>query len=83
MFHLQVAESVATVVMDRPPTTAVVARRYAAVPVHAVKAAKACIATASNPFVGGFNEEVEQTRGLFRSDRTRELIGAFLAGTNR
>jgi enoyl-CoA hydratase/carnithine racemase len=64
-------------------TAAAIARRYAAVPAHAAKAAKACIAAASNPAVNGFDEEVEQTRGLLRSDKTRELIGAFLAGTNR
>ncbi len=64
-------------------TAAAVARRYAAVPAHAAEAAKACIAAASNPAVNGFDEEVQQTRGLLRSDKTRELIGAFLAGTNR
>jgi enoyl-CoA hydratase len=62
---------------------AAIAKRYAAVPVHAVKAAKACIAAATNPAANGFNEEVEQTRSLLQTDRTRELIGAFLAGTNR
>ena len=62
---------------------AAVARRYAAVPAHAAKAAKACITVAGNPETGGFNEEVRQTRDLLQSDRTRALIGAFLAGTNR
>jgi len=60
-----------------------IARRYAAAPAHAAKAAKACITAASNPAIDGFNEEVEQSRGLLQSDKTRELIGAFLAGTNR
>jgi enoyl-CoA hydratase len=60
-----------------------IAKRYAAMPVHAVTAAKACIAAAGNPAVNGFNEEVEQTRGLLQTERTRDLIGAFLAGTNR
>jgi enoyl-CoA hydratase/carnithine racemase len=64
-------------------TAEAVARRYAAVPAHAVQAAKACITAASNPAKNGFNEEVEQTRGLLQSAKTRELIGAFLAGTNR
>lgn len=64
-------------------TAAAVARRYGAVPAHAAKAAKACIDAASNPAIDGFKEEVEQTRGLLQSDRTRALIGAFLAGTNR
>ena len=62
---------------------AAIARRYAAVPVHAVKAAKACIAAAANPAANGFSQEVEQTRGLLQTARTRELIAAFLAGTNR
>src|SRR5208283_4394214 len=60
-----------------------VARRYAVVPAHAVQAAKACISAATNPAMNGFNEEVEQTRGLLQAAKTRELIGAFLAGTNR
>ena len=64
-------------------TAEAVTRRYAAVPAHAVQAAKACITAASNPAKNGFNEEVEQTRGLLQSAKTRELIGAFLAGTNR
>jgi enoyl-CoA hydratase len=62
---------------------AAIARRYAALPVHAVEAAKACIVAADNPAANGFNEEVEQTRGLLQTARTRELIAAFLAGTNR
>ncbi|PPQ29229.1 enoyl-CoA hydratase/isomerase family protein [Rhodopila globiformis] len=62
---------------------AAIAQRYAAMPVHAVKAAKICIASANNPAINGFSEEVEQTRGLLMSERTQGLIGAFLAGTNR
>jgi enoyl-CoA hydratase len=64
-------------------TAAAIARRYAAVPAHAVRAAKACIAAAANPAADGFNQEVEQTRGLLQTAKTRELIGAFLARTNR
>ncbi len=64
-------------------TAAAIARRYAAVPSHAAKAAKACVTAASNPATNGFDEEIAQTRGLLQSARTRELIGAFLAGTNR
>jgi enoyl-CoA hydratase/carnithine racemase len=60
-----------------------IALRYAALPAHAVQAAKACIAAAANPRSDGFAEEVTQTRGLLQSARTRELIGAFLAGSNR
>jgi enoyl-CoA hydratase/carnithine racemase len=64
-------------------TAAAIARRYAAVPSHAAKAAKACITAAADPAMNGFDTEVEQTRSLLQSARTRELIGAFLAGTNR
>jgi len=60
-----------------------IARRYAAVPAHAVKAAKACIAAAHDPTTNGFDKEVEQTNLLLQSAQTRDLIGAFLAGTNR
>lgn len=60
-----------------------IARRYAALPAHAAQAAKACIAAATTPGANGFDEEVLQTRGLLQTPRTRELIGAFLAGTNR
>ena len=44
---------------------------------------KACITAAADPAMNGFDTEVEQTRSLLQSARTRELIGAFLAGTNR
>ena len=64
-------------------TARAIARRYAVVPAHAAKAAKACIATASMPGDAGFNEEVEQSRGLLQTEATRELIAAFLAGSNR
>jgi enoyl-CoA hydratase/carnithine racemase len=64
-------------------TAAAIAARYAAAPAHAVRAAKACIAAAINPSADGFNEEVEQTRTLLQTPKTRELIGAFLARTNR
>lgn len=59
------------------------AEHYAALPAHAAKAAKACIEAATAPGVDGFNEEVVQTRGLLQTERTRALIGAFLAGSNR
>ncbi len=65
------------------PTAASIARRYAAVPSHAVKAAKACIAAANDPTTNGFDQEVEQTNLLLQSAQTRNLIGAFLEGTNR
>ncbi len=62
---------------------ATLARRYAAVPAHAAQAAKVCIGAATNLAMNGFDEELTQTRGLLQSARTRELIAAFLAGTNR
>jgi len=68
---------------DLAATAASIAKRYATVPSHAARAAKACIAAAGDPAKNGFDEEVEQSRGLLKTDRTRELIGAFLAGTNR
>ncbi len=64
-------------------TASAIARRYAAVPAHAVKAAKACIAAAATPGTNGFGEEVEQSRGLLQTAKTRELIGAFLPRTAR
>ncbi|HET8996803.1 MAG TPA: enoyl-CoA hydratase/isomerase family protein [Acetobacteraceae bacterium] len=60
-----------------------IAERYAALPAHAAQAAKACIAAAATPGMDGFTEEVAQTSHLLQTPRTRELIGAFLAGTNR
>ncbi len=68
---------------DLAAAAADIARRYAAVPAHAAKAAKACITAATTPGLNGFDEEVNQTRDLLTSDKTRDLIGAFLAGTNR
>jgi enoyl-CoA hydratase len=64
-------------------TAGAIAKRYAALPVHALQAAKACIAAATTPGADGFNEEVEQSRGLLQTPRTRELIAAFLARSSR
>ena len=68
---------------DLVAAAADISRRYAAVPAHAAKAAKACITAATTPGINGFDEEVQQTRSLLTSPKTRDLIGAFLAGTNR
>jgi len=65
------------------PTAGAIARRYAALPAHALQAAKACIAAATTPGADGFNEEVEQSRGLLQTPKTRELIAAFLARSSR
>ncbi len=64
-------------------TARAIAHRYAAVPAHAVQAAKACIAAATTLGADGFNEEVEQSRGLLQTPQTRELIAAFLARSSR
>ena len=64
-------------------TASAIVKRYAALPPHAIKAAKACIAAAATPGTAGFNEEVEQSRGLLQTPETRALIGAFLARTSR
>ena len=68
---------------DLATMAADVAKRYAALPAHAAKAAKACITAASAAGINGFDEEVQQTRGLLTSDKTRELVRAFLAGSAR
>lgn len=60
-----------------------IARRYAALPAHAAAAAKGCIGAAANPGAAGFDAEIEQTRALLQSARTRELVGGFLARSNR
>jgi enoyl-CoA hydratase/carnithine racemase len=68
---------------DLAAAAAATARRYAALPEHAAKAAKACITAATAPGINGFDEEVQQTRGLLTSEKTRDLVGAFLAGATR
>ena len=77
------AEYVVVPAAELADTARGIAARYAALPAHAAKAAKACIAVATTPGADGFNEEVAQTSGLLQTPRTRELIGAFLAGTMR
>nr|WP_294527115.1 enoyl-CoA hydratase/isomerase family protein [uncultured Rhodopila sp.] len=65
---------------DLAAAAAEIAKRYAALPPHAAKAAKACITAATAPGINGFDEELQQTRGLLASAKTRDLIGDFLAG---
>lgn len=60
-----------------------IARRHAALPAHAAAAAKGCIGMAANPGTAGFDAEIAQTRALLQSARTRELVGDFLARSNR
>lgn len=68
---------------DLAAEAAAIATRYAALPSHAAKAAKACITAATATGINGFDEELQQTRGLLSSEKTRYLVGAFLAGTSR
>ncbi len=60
-----------------------IAARYAALPAHAARAAKACIALAADPDADGFAAEINHTRSLLQSAPTRALIGAFLARSVR
>ncbi len=59
-------------------TAAAIARRYSALPAHAIAAAKACIAKAAPAAQDGFTAEVEQSRGLLHSPVTVGLITRFL-----
>ncbi|MDB5511769.1 MAG: enoyl-CoA hydratase [Enterovirga sp.] len=59
-------------------TASAIARQRAALPRHAVAAAKLCIAAALDPAADGFSEETRQVRGLLASDATRSLVQAFL-----
>lgn len=54
------------------------AARIAALPLHALSAAKTCIAEASAVSQRGYDLEVEQVRGLLGDSRTNVLIEAFL-----
>jgi enoyl-CoA hydratase/carnithine racemase len=55
------------------------AEHYAAMPHHAVAAAKAAITQALDPRVDGFALETEGVRALLASPRTQELVRAFLS----
>ncbi len=60
-----------------------IAAHYAALPAHAARAAKACIALAADPDADGFAAEINHTRSLLQSAPTRALVGAFLARSGR
>ncbi len=68
---------------ELPAAATAIARRYAALPAHAAAAAKSCIASASDPALDGFREEIEQTRALLQDHRTRVLVRGFLDRSNR
>ncbi|MGC8475255.1 MAG: enoyl-CoA hydratase/isomerase family protein [Acetobacteraceae bacterium] len=63
---------------ELPARAAALAAHYAALPAHAARAAKACIAAAATPGVGGFEAEITATSALLQSAATRALVGAFL-----
>ncbi len=67
-----------TPLADLPDTAAGIARRIAALPGHAVAAAKLCISAADTPGEAGFTAELDQTRALMLTDRTKSLVAAFL-----
>ncbi len=54
-------------------------RRLTALPAAALAASKACIAAAGEPGRGGYMDELEATRRLFRDADTRNRVQAFLA----
>ncbi|MDE2007784.1 MAG: enoyl-CoA hydratase/isomerase family protein [Rhodospirillales bacterium] len=64
---------------ELPARAREIATRYAALPAHAMRAAKSCIAAAATPGEAGFDAEIERTRMLLQSEPTRALVGAFLA----
>ena len=68
---------------DLPARAREIAARYAALPAHAARAAKSCIALAGDPSADGFAAEIDHTRGLLQSAPTRALVGAFLARSQR
>jgi enoyl-CoA hydratase/carnithine racemase len=57
-----------------------IAAQVAALPAAALRACKACIATAAEPGEQGFVAEVDETRKLSSNAETRERVAAFLAG---
>lgn len=59
------------------------AERIAALPRHALGAAKECIAAALDGARDGFAEEIAHTRRLYQDTITRDLVAAFLARSSR
>ncbi len=57
-----------------------VSERIGALPAHAVAAAKSCLAATRDPSRDGFAEEIDATKILVTTERTRELVAAFLEG---
>lgn len=63
--------------------TVAIAKRIAALPEAALKAAKLCVNSAEQPGRGGYMDELETSRALQTNAETRALIGAFLAGERK
>jgi enoyl-CoA hydratase len=59
------------------------AQRIAALPRHALGAAKECIAAALDAGRDGFAEEIAHTRNLYQQPATQALVAAFLARAPR
>jgi enoyl-CoA hydratase/carnithine racemase len=59
------------------------AERIAALPRHALSAAKQCIAAALDDSRDGFAEEIAHTRDLYQQPATRDLVTAFLTRAPR
>jgi len=57
-----------------------IAKRIAALPEAALRAAKLCVNSAADPGRGGYMDELETSRALQTNPETRALIGAFIAG---
>jgi len=59
------------------------AERLAALPRHALAAAKRCLSAALDPARDGFAEEIEHTKALYAHPKTQSLVAAFLARASR
>jgi enoyl-CoA hydratase len=68
---------------DLPEAARALAERIAALPRHAIGAAKQCIAAALDPARDGFAEEIAHTRQLYQHPVTKELVASFLARSAR
>ncbi|HXD43353.1 MAG TPA: enoyl-CoA hydratase/isomerase family protein [Ramlibacter sp.] len=68
---------------ELPQAARALAERLAALPRHALGAAKDCIAAALDPSRDGFGEEIAHTRNLYQHPATQALVAAFLARAPR
>lgn len=64
--------------VDLAEAARALAQRIAALPRHALSAAKQCIAAALDDSRDGFAEEIAHTRYLYQQPATRDLVTAFL-----